>query len=154
MSRADATDPNAIDEINPDDLVHSGRDRDDLRHQGDRGWWPQVTPDHGAQPRYKKPPREKWRIDPFAEQPIPLTEHERLITDAARRLARIARAEAPRLANGGFHEDAIGREINDVLTPRVALVVSLLQEDERGLALGEFKRVIWAEIDMIRARKH
>ena len=151
MNRADATDPNEIDQIT--DLYLGGAkpgsagawwDRDPAQpdYRADQPW-PQVTADHGAQPRYRKRSRDPWRPDPFADggEPPP-SKAETSASLISRALAGIAREHAPKLAS----VRRTSADIEDIIETKIMPIARWTAKDlpptARDRVLREFRDLV------------
>jgi hypothetical protein len=164
LSKADATDPEVIDSIAFD------HDHDLPGYHSE----PAVIPDHGAQPRPKRPTAAIYRLDPHnryrpADDPYLAStlegyderraeEHrlarERKIAEErkiARWLSDAARQHAPKLS-WRRNDAAIEEAIEHGVMSEARAITSWLTTEGRARVLAEFRKELWDQIALNRKK--
>jgi hypothetical protein len=151
MSRSDATHPNELANIRFD----HDPDLPDYRSE------PAIIPDHGRQPRLKRPTLVVYRSDPHngrhlyrpADDPYRMSLDEGVELDdrrfdkereIVRLLMKTAKYHAPRLSRR--RDSLISEAMEFELLPAARLIAKPLPPDARSRVLAKFTDVIWDEI--------
>jgi hypothetical protein len=156
LSKADATDPSVIDTLAAQD------DPDQPNHRSA----PRIVPDHGAQPRLKRPTAAIYRLDPhnryrpvgdpagiYADGDSLYSDNRRFSkeNEIFRLLMKTAKAAGPRLSS--YRDDAIARVMEREVLPDACFIAKSLPPEVRSRVLDRFTAALRVEISLIKKNR-